>query len=235
LPLGNGVLRLDLRMQDAVAGETLATVSEKGNESEIDTLVGKAGAELRAKLGIAALSDEQSAVVRTSLPSNPEAARLYAEGLQKLRLFDALAARDLLEKSVALDPGHAPAHSALAQAWATLGYDDKAREQAKRALELSPKFSREERLLIEGRAHEILAEQPAAIENYRALWQFFPDRVDYGLFLIRAQINAGRGSDAESTLADVRKLPVSDADAARIDLSDGSIAMSQSDYKRQLS
>ena len=235
LPLGNGVLRLDLRMQDALAGETLATVSEKGNESEIDTLVGKAGAKLRAKLGIAALSDEQSAVVRTSLPSNPEAARLYAEGLQKLRLFDALAARDLLEKSVALDPGHAPAHSALAQAWATLGYDDKARVQAKRALELSPRFSREERLLIEGRAHEILAEQPAAIENYRALWQFFPDRVDYGLFLIRAQINAGRGSDAESTLADVRKLAVSDADAARIDLSDGNIAMSQSDFKRQQS
>jgi eukaryotic-like serine/threonine-protein kinase len=235
LPLGNGVLRLDLRMQDALAGETLATVSEKGNESEIDTLVGKAGAKLRAKLGIAALSDQQSAVVRTSLPSNPEAARLYAEGLQKLRLFDALAARDLLEKSVALDPGHAPAHSALAQAWATLGYDDKARVQAKRALELSPSFSREERLLIEGRAHEILAEQPAAIENYRALWQFFPDRVDYGLLLIRAQINAGRGNDAESTLSDIRKLPVSEADAARIDLSDGNIAMSQSDFKRQQS
>ena len=235
LPLGNGVLRLDLRMQDAVAGETLATVSEKGNESEIDTLVGKAGAKLRAKLGIAALSGEQSAVVRTSLPSNPEAARLYAEGLQKLRLFDALAARDLLQKSVALDPGHAPAHSVLAQAWATLGYDDKARVQAKRALELSPKFSREERLLIEGRAHEILAEQPAAIENYRALWQFFPDRIDYGLLLIRAQISAGRGSDAESTLSDIRKLPVSEADAARIDLSDGNIAMSQSDFKRQQS
>jgi serine/threonine protein kinase/tetratricopeptide (TPR) repeat protein len=235
LPLGNGVLRLDLRMQDALAGETLATVSEKGNESEIDTLVGKAGAKLRAKLGIAALSDEQSAVVRTSLPSNPEAARLYAEGLQKLRLFDALAARDLLEKSVALDPGHAPAHSALAQAWAALGYDDKARVQAKRALELSPSFSREERLLIEGRAHEILAEQPAAIENYRALWQFFPDRVDYGLLLIRAQISAGRGNDAESTLSDIRKLPVSEADAARIDLSDGNIAMSQSDFKRQQS
>jgi tetratricopeptide (TPR) repeat protein/TolB-like protein len=233
LPLGNGVLRLDLRMQDAIAGETLATVSEKGNESEIDTLVGKAGAELRAKLGIAALSDEQSAVVRTSLPSNPEAARLYSEGLQKLRLFDALAARDLLEKSVALDPAHAPAHSALAQAWALLGYDDKAKEQAKLALDLSSKFSREDRLLTEGRAHEILHDAPAAIENYRALWQFFPDRVDYGLSLIRAQISAGKGTDAESTLAEVRKLPVSEAEAARIDVSDGNIAMSQSDLKRQ--
>jgi eukaryotic-like serine/threonine-protein kinase len=233
LPLGNGVLRLDLRMQDAVAGETLATVSEKGSESEIDTLVSKAGEELRAKLGVAALSDEQSALVRTSLPANPEAARLYAEGLEKLRLFDALAARDLLLKAVALDPGHAPTHSALAQAWKSLGYDDKAKEQAKRALELSSKFSREERLLIEGRAHEILAEEPAAIESYRALWQFFPDRVDYGLFLLRAQIDAGRGNDAESTLADVRKLRVSEADAARIDLAGAQVAGSRSNFKQQ--
>ena len=236
LPLGNGVLRLDLRMQDAVVGETLATVSEKGNESEIDTLVGKAGAELRAKLGVAALSDEQSAMVRTALPSNPEAARLYAEGLQKLRLFDALTARDLLERAIALDPSYAPTYSALAQAWSTLGYEDKAKQQAKRALDLSSdssgRFSREERLLMEGRSHEILADQPAAIENYRALWQFFPDRVDYGLSLARVQVRAGRGSDAASTVADLRKLSVSEADAARIDLADANVSESQSDFKR---
>jgi tetratricopeptide (TPR) repeat protein len=210
-------------------------VSEKGSESEIDSLVAKAGAELREKLGMAALSDEQSAAVRTSLPSKPEAARLYAEGIEKLRLFDALAARDLLEKAVAIDPGYAPAHSALAQAWLTLGYDAKAKDQARRALELSSKSSGEERLLIEGRSHETLADGPAAVESYHALWQFFPDRVDYGLFLIRAQVSAGRGSDAEATLAELRKLPVSEAEGARIDLADANIAMSQSDFKRQQS
>ncbi|HLX86123.1 MAG TPA: tetratricopeptide repeat protein [Terriglobales bacterium] len=235
LPLGDGLLRLDLRLQDTAAGETLASVSEKGSESEIDSLVSKAGAELRAKLGMAALSDEQSAAVRTSLPSKPEAARLYAEGIEKLRLFDALAARDLLEKAVAIDPGYAPAHSALAQAWLTLGYDAKAKDQARRALELSSKSSGEERLLIEARAHETLADGPAAVESYHALWQFFPDRVDYGLFLIRAQVSAGRGSDAEATLAELRKLPVSEAEGARIDLADANIAMSQSDFKRQQS
>lgn len=233
LPLGDGMLRLDLRLQDTAGGETLASVSEKGTESEIDSLIAKAGAELRAKLGIAALSDEQSAAVRTSLPSKPEAARLYAEGIEKLRLFDELAARDLLEKAVAIDPSYAPAHSALAQAWLTLGYDAKAKDQARRALELSSKSSGEERLLIEGRAHETLADGPAAVESYHALWQFFPDRVDYGLFLIRAQVSAGRGSDAEATLAELRKLPVSEAEGARIDLADANIAMSQSDFKRQ--
>jgi tetratricopeptide (TPR) repeat protein/tRNA A-37 threonylcarbamoyl transferase component Bud32/TolB-like protein len=235
LPLGNGMLRLDVRMQDAIAGETLASVSEKGTEAEIDSLVGKAGAELRAKLGIEALSDAQSAEVRASMPANPEAARLYAEGLQKLRLFDARSARDSLEQAAAIDPEHAPTHSALAEAWSVLGYEAKAKEQAKRALDLSSKSSREERLQIEGRAHEMLAETPQAIESYRALWEFFPDNIDYGLFLIRAQLAGGHPGDAGTTLGSLRKISVSDADAARLDLADAKIAASSSDFKRQAS
>jgi eukaryotic-like serine/threonine-protein kinase len=231
--LGNGVLRLDVRLQDAVAGETLASVSEKGAESEIDNLVSTAGAELRAKLGAGALSDAQSAEVRASLPGNPEAARLYSQGLQSLRLFDALSARDSLEKAAALDPNHAPTHSALAGAWSQLGYEAKAKEQAQKALALSSRSSREERLLIEGRAHELLSEMPQAIDSYRALVQFFPDNIDYGLFLIRALIAGGHGSDAESVLASLRKLPASEGDAARIDLTEASVAAALSDFKRQ--
>jgi len=233
VPLGDGVLRLDVRLQDTLAGETLFTVSQKGSEKEIDELVGRAGAELRARLGLRALSDAQSALVRASLPSTPEAARLYARGLQQLRLFDAQSARDLLEKSTALDPEHAPTHSALAEAWSVLGYESKAKDQAKRALALSTKISREERLLIEGRAHEVLSEMPEAIESYHALWRFFPDTVDYGLFLVRAQVNGAKPSDAEITLAELRKVTVSEADRARIDLADASIASALSDFKRK--
>ncbi len=231
LPLGNGQLRLDVRLQDAVAGVTLASVSEKGNESEIDSLVSQAGAELRGKLGVGSLSETQSAVVRASLPSNPEAARLYSQGLQRLRLFDALAARESLEKAAELAPDHAPTHSALAEAFNTLGYENKAREQAKKALDLSSKFSREERLLIEARAHELLQETPQAVEKYRELWEFFPDNVDYGLFLVRTQLAGGSANDAETTLADLRKLSASEADAARIDLAEAEVRSSVGDFK----
>jgi len=230
--LGNGLLRLDVRLQDAIAGETLASVSEKGSETEIDSLVSKAGAELRAKLGAGELSDAQSALVRASLPASPEAARLYSLGLQKLRLFDALAARDFLEKAVTLAPEHAPAHRALAEAWASLGYESKARDEAKRAYDLSANFPREERLLIEGRWHALMGEPAQAIESYRALWALLPDQPDYALRLIRAQMDGGHGSDAEVTLASLRKLQLSDADLARTDLAEAQIAMSQSDFKR---
>ena len=96
-----------------------------------------------------AVSAEEEAAVKASMPGSPEAARLYAEGLAKLRLYDEAAARDLLEKAVAAEPDHALAHSALAAAWSGLGYDVKALEEARKAHELSADLSRETRLQVE--------------------------------------------------------------------------------------
>ncbi|HUN60392.1 MAG TPA: tetratricopeptide repeat protein [Candidatus Sulfotelmatobacter sp.] len=231
VPLGDDLIRLDVHMQDTTAGETVAAVSEKGRESDIDLLVSRVGTALRAKLGVDALSESQSAMVRASLPSSPDAARLYSEGLQKLRLYDALAARDLLSKAVALDPNHAPTHSALSEVWAILGYDERAKEEAQRALALSSQFSREDRLLIEGRTHERLGETQKAIESYRELCAALPDRFDYGIRLAMAQVHGGHADDAAATLESLRSLPASDADAARLDLAEANVAGIAGDFK----
>jgi eukaryotic-like serine/threonine-protein kinase len=233
--LATGVIRVDLRLQETKAGETLASVSEKGSASEIDELVSKAGAGLRAKLGISALSDAESASVRAALPSVPEAARLYSEGLKELRLFDALEARALLERAAALDPNHAPTHSALAEALSTLGYDEKAKQEAKRALDLASSFPREERLLIDGRYRSLTKDWSGAISSYRTLWGFFPDRVDYGLLLIRAQTSNDRPTEALATIAELRKLSLSKGESALIDLAESWVAAARSDYKLQQS
>jgi hypothetical protein len=50
------------------------------------------------------------------LPSNPSAARFYSEGLAKLRLYNALAARDLFQKTLAEEANFALAHLGLARA-----------------------------------------------------------------------------------------------------------------------
>jgi tetratricopeptide (TPR) repeat protein len=233
IPLAADEIRLDLRLQDTSVGEIVASVSEKGSASQIDQLVSRAGEALRAKLGVGGLSGAESASVRASLPENPEAARFYSEGLEKLRLSDALAARTLLEKAAAIDPNHAPTHSALAEAWSTLGYDEKATAEAKRALDLATPFSREEKMLIEARYHELTKDWSAASDNYRTLWEFFPDRVDYGLLFVRAQIGNDRADDAVATMAELRKLPVSKGEAARVDLAESSVAAGRSDYKLQ--
>jgi tetratricopeptide (TPR) repeat protein len=190
---------LDLRLQDAEAGETVALLSVKGTEAQLDDLVSRAGAELRQKLGVQEVATSEAGTVRAVLPSRPEAARLYSERLAKLRLFDAQAARDLLERAIAAEPNYPLAHSALTAAWTTLGYDEKAKQKARKAFDLSSNLSREERLSVEARYRLTTHDWDKAVEIYRALFNFFPDDLDYGLQLAHAQSSAGRGKDALTT------------------------------------
>ncbi|MBZ5600386.1 MAG: protein kinase [Acidobacteriia bacterium] len=233
IPIGKDQVRLDVRLQDTTAGETLAAVSAKGAESQLDELVSKAGAELRARLGISGLSETQLASVRASLPSSQEAARLYSEGLAKLRSADALGARDLLLKAVAADPNHAASWAALSAAWSTLGYDAKALETAKRAFALSAHLSREERLRVEGQYYEADNQLDRAITTYRELFESAPDNLDYGLKLANLQIFAGKANDALATIAGFRSLPSPQRDDLRIDLAEARAAHYLSDFKRE--
>jgi len=232
LALGNGQLRTDLRLQDAVAGETLASVTESGSEAELSDLVARAGAKLRERLGAGAVSADDAGPARAALPSSPKAVRLYSEGLAKLRLFDALGARELLQKAVSVEPGYPLAHSALAASWSALGYDVKATDEARKALDLSGNLSREQRLLIEGRSREATKEWNKAVETYHTLFEFFPDNLDYGLRQALDQDSAGRSIDALATVEALRKLAAPARDDPRIDLAEAAAAGSLSDYQR---
>jgi len=229
----DGRIRLDLRLQDAVVGETVAEVATTGTEADLFDLVSQAGTELRSKLGVAAVSTLDAASVRASVASNPEAARLYAEGLAKMRIFDTLAARDLLTQAIAADPKFPLAHSALADVWSALGYDQKAREEAARASQLAANLSREDRLVVEGHAQEIAHDWEKAIDTYRALFKFFPDNIEYGLGLARVQSQSMHGQEALNTLDALRKLTAPASDDPRIDEAEAEAATAFGDFKRQ--
>lgn len=233
LATAEGRIRLDLRLQDAVAGETVATLTETATEQELIDLISRAGARLRARLGVAELSPEQVAGARAALPSSPDAARLYAEGLTHLRLFDALTARSLLEKAVAADPKNATTRAALAAAWSDLGYDGKAAEQAKAAVDASTGLSREKRLVVEAQYAEATREWSAAVQAYTTLWSFFPDNVDYGLQLASAQLSEGNGKSSLETVASLRALPAPASGDPRIDIAEAAAARALSDFARQ--
>ncbi|HUE04816.1 MAG TPA: tetratricopeptide repeat protein [Bryobacteraceae bacterium] len=227
-----GQVRLDLRLQDATAGETLATVSQTGTDTQLLDLVARTGAQLREKLGVEEVTPAEAIAVRAELPSKPEAYRLYAEGLARLRVYDAQEARDLLVEAAHAEPANAMVHSALAQAWKALGYDERAKQEAKQALDLSAGLSREKRLLIEARYREIIGEHDKAVEIYGALFRFFPDSLDYGLRLSNAQTAAGKGKDALSTLAMLRKLPPPTREDPRIDLQESMASESLGDFHK---
>ena len=226
-------LRIDLWLQDAKTGEITATVSEKGSEHDLDNLATRAGADLRQKLGLGEITSGEAAVVRASLPSNPEAVRLYSEGLAKLRIADVVAARDLLERAVAADPNYALGHSALADAWAALGYDQNAQQESKKARDLSTGLPREQRLWIEGRDSELNRQWDKAVESYRTLFDFFPDNLEYGLHLAIAQKQARTLDEALATLAALQKLPSPDRDDPRISLQQADIFDVKGAYNEQ--
>jgi eukaryotic-like serine/threonine-protein kinase len=216
-------IRLDVRLLDAATGETLAVVRETGSEGRLFELVSRTGTLLREKLGLEGPSNTDAEQARAAFPSRPEAARLYAEGLTRLRGLDTPAARELLEAAVAADPTYPLAHAALARAWSALGYVEKAQHEARRALELSGGLARTERLLIEGRYHELCGEKEQAVDIYAALFTFFPDNLDYGLDLARMQALAGK-PEALETLEGLRRLPPPFCDDPRIDLEEAHAA-----------
>ena len=230
----NGKLRVDLRVQDTSQGETLATISETGTETEIFALVNRLGSDLREKCGAGSISSADVATLAASHPANPKAAQLYADGLARLRAFDALGARDALLKAIAEEPGYAPSHVALSSAWETLGYAAKAKEEIQRAAELSGSLAREDRLEIQARAHEMNGEHEEAVKTYSSLFNFFPDNLEYGLGLAKAQMSAGNAPDAFHTLDALRKLASPMNADPRIDLNEGLAADLTGDPKRAL-
>jgi eukaryotic-like serine/threonine-protein kinase len=224
-----GRIRIDLRIQEAAKGTTVATVSETGNEAQLLDLVSRTGARLRERLGLSKVSPLESQEIEASVASNPEAIRLYSQGLAKLRTFDALSARDLVTQAVAADPSYPLAHSALATVWMTLGYDSKAEQEAKLALDASDKLSREDHLRVEALYYETRKDWPKAVETYSTLCNLFPDSLDYGLALARAQSSGGKGKDALSTLAGLARESTYAKDDPRIDLAISEAASSLED------
>jgi eukaryotic-like serine/threonine-protein kinase len=215
-----GRIRLDIQLQDTASGETVAAISETASEAELFQLVSRAGARLREKMAVPEISGNQLAAVQASRPSNTEAARLYALGLEELQHFDALGARDYLEQAIHADFGYALAHSALAEAWSRLGYEARAKTAAQKSFELSGKLPHKDRLFVEARYRGMNNEWQKAIDLYHTLFDFFPDDIEYGLRLADAQTQAGKRNDALATIALLRKVPSPARDDARIDLAE---------------
>ena len=233
LPM-KGQIRLDLRVIQVPGGDTVISLVEVGTQAGLFDLVSKTGGKLRSSLGVAGVSPEQVRQAQALRPSSQESSRLYSEGIARQRSFELPGALEVLRKAAAADPGSAVIHSALSQAWADLGYDNNAIEEANKAFELAGPLSRQERLAIEGRLHKAKKEWDKAIETYRSLWTFFPDDVDYGLQLADSQISGGRNADAVATLASLRKLPAPAGQDPRIDVSEARNARRLSDVETQL-
>jgi eukaryotic-like serine/threonine-protein kinase len=233
---GTGPIQLDLRLQNARTGETVDSFSVRGSSSQVTdlvTLIGSAGVQLRQKLGLEGRPPAAESVLKASVPSTSLAAQLYSDGIDKLRRMDAKGSIDPLQKAIKDSPDFALAHSALAEAWSVLGYDDRAKDEEQKALALAGSLTAEEKGLIQGRLYEFSSEWDKAATYYLSLRTLYQDDLDYGLRQANAQVRGGKPKDALATISDLRALPGSIGEDPRIDLRAAEAAEMLGDFKGQ--
>ena len=167
-----------------------------------------------------------------SLPRSLAARDFYTKGRKALASFHAEEAKGFFKSAIQAEPGFPLAYSALAEAWAQLGYKAEAGKQAQQAEKLAVHLPREDQLLVEARSFQLNGKLDKAIASYQALFAFHPENVEFGLALADAQIGANQGKAALETLEGMRLHGTTKPDP-RLDLAEARAAGKISDFARQ--
>jgi hypothetical protein len=193
----SGSVDLELRMQATGSAATVLDQSLDGTVDGLATLIVDADTAVCRRLGVK---------TPASQPAFASGAQLLAEGEGKLRVLDAIDARDTLEKAVAADAGNALAHAALAEAWWRLGYVDNAAREAEKAASLDAQLPREATLRVDAAVKESSGDLRGAEATRQSLWMWIPS-VDNGVDFAAAQIEAGDATAALDTIKALRAMP----------------------------
>ena len=225
---GGGRLRLQVLVQDARTGETVAWVRESGSREELARLASAAARGLQASLGGRRSGSPLPAAA--TIASSSASLRLYSEALERIRMWDDPSALRLLEQATALDPDSPFVQDALAGAAFRLGFDKKAGEASRRAVARSAGLPREIRLGMRARSRVIAGEWEEAARIDAELRRAFPDDLEHGLNLAYTQRMAGRTKEALATIASLRKLPAPAGDDPRLDVAEAEAAWQLGDF-----
>lgn len=231
---GAAGLRCVATIQDVRSGEIVTSITQEGTEAELPDLVDNLGARLRGSLGAGDLSADDRRAAEAARPANARAARLYAEGLEKLSRFEALPATRALEQARDADSANALIRADLAAAWDTLGYQARAEEAAREGLARAAALGFEPHLRVEARFQETARQWEKAAAIYRRLWVRFPDVLEHGLSLARVEIQGDEAAAALATVARMRSLPARLAEDPRIDLMEAEAALRHAELARGL-
>jgi tetratricopeptide (TPR) repeat protein len=232
--VADGSVRLRVEIRDTATGDAAAKVAVEGSTGELADLAAEAGQALRRQLGLRDAAASDLAAARRSVPADPQAARLYADGQALLAHGDAARARDMFERALLVEPDQPMILAALAAAWKVLSYDARERDAARRAFENAQGLPRELFLRIEAHYREALRDWTRAAEIWMTLATFFPDEIEYGLSLAKDLTRAGRAADAQTRLDRLRQLEAPAGSDPRIDLAEVDVARARGERERGL-
>ncbi|MCB1033443.1 MAG: tetratricopeptide repeat protein, partial [Acidobacteria bacterium] len=224
-------LRLDLKLVDSASGRTLTALVLEGHPEDLSGLAREAGERLRRSLPGTGPTEGRSPPT-ASVPMDPEAIRLYTDGLLLLGTYQPAAARESLLRSLEVEPKQPYVQLALAEAWTSLGQSKAAARAADTARDLSSSLPANQRLWIEARALSFASRWKEAAEIYRRLWDAYPESLEYGLDLAASLAQARDFRASVEALAEVRgRAGGGDADP-RIDLQEARTARMMGEQER---
>ncbi|HSC18102.1 MAG TPA: winged helix-turn-helix domain-containing protein [Rhizomicrobium sp.] len=227
----DSAVRLDLALQDARSGATVATFTHTGSADDLPSLASKASADLRRDMNIPPQSLEERRLVANARPPSTDVMRHIGFGLDALHRYDAARARDELLQAVADAPDYAPSYVYLAKAWSQLGYDQKAQAAAKQAADRAASLPQAMRLKIEAQSYRAESDWAKAAVALRKSAALQPDDFETQLDLAKVLLSAGKAQEAGETIQSLRSLGRAVAGDPRLELADADIAAAQGDPK----
>jgi len=191
LKLGDQI-RIDATLQDLKQQRNFALKAEAANEKDLPKALEQLAQSVEKDLALPpeALKEIQAQVLKPSTQSVP-ALRYYNEGVQLAHQGKNLDAVKQFEAATKEDPNFALAYSKLGVTYATLGYDDKAQEFLRKAVDLSDKVSPQEKSVILAEEVLVTKDYAKAIESYEQLAKILPEDYDVQYTLTRLYDDSG--------------------------------------------
>jgi tetratricopeptide (TPR) repeat protein/TolB-like protein len=193
-------IRLDTHLLDARTGKVLFNYTATRPASDLLPLVEQTGSAMRPRFGGATKAPGGAEAAQATVSKNPEAYRLYIDGMEHERAYDGRAAVDLLQQSIALDPNFALAHLMLSGSYTVLGRNELASVEAHKAEALDAQLSSEQKLRITAGAQAADHDYGAAAATYKTLVARYPENENYRLMMAAYAMYAGRLEEAVAEL-----------------------------------
>ena len=197
-------IRIDATLRDLKQQRTVPLKAEAANEKGLLAAVDQLAHSIQGNLALSAEAvKELQATAFTPSTKSPQALRSYNEGIQLLRQGNNLEASKRFEACTKEDPDFALAYSRLAQTYASLGYDDKALDSSRKAVDLSQGLPPTERYLILANHAVISRDNQKAIESYEKLAKASPNDSELELTLAKLYEDSGSFDTAREHLAKI--------------------------------
>ncbi|MGA9814448.1 MAG: tetratricopeptide repeat protein [Terriglobales bacterium] len=185
-------IRIDATLQDIKNDRTIPLKIDVPSEKEIPGSIDRLAESIRQKLALPEdVLKELKASSFQPVSQSVEALRAYNLGIGLQRDGKNLEAQKQFETATTADSSFALAFSRLAQAYSSLGYDDKAEQSAQKAVTLSQDLPEAEKYLISAIRSQVVKNYPEAIKAYENLAKASPGNTEVQATLAGLYTNSG--------------------------------------------